>query len=233
MATRKTASTKTASSTRKKATTSKKAAPTKRTAPQPAAAKTKSTKTPAKRSSAAAADALSLLIADHAQVKKMYKQYQKLADQQAPASERETLAMNICRALTLHAQVEESIFYPAARAAVKEQDLLDHADVEHASAKELIQQITSMQPDESHYDAKVCVLCEYVAHHVQEEEEELFPKIRKAKLDLAGLGQQIQQEKERLSESDDPVGTIASAEGLNGHRTQSGKAPREQQALAN
>src|SRR4029077_4490037 len=100
--------------------------------------------------------------------------------------------------LTIHATSEEEIFYPAAREAGVESDLLDEAEVEHASAKDLIAQIRAMSPDEDLYDAKVTVLGEYIDHHVQEEEQEMFPKCRKAKMDLADLAAQIAKRKSEL-----------------------------------
>ena len=86
----------------------------------------------------------------------------------------------ICVTLTVHATIEEELFYPAAREAEVETDLLDEAEVEHASAKDLIAQIEGMGPDDELYDAKVTVLGEYIDHHVKEEEGEMFPKCRKA-----------------------------------------------------
>ncbi len=98
------------------------------------------------------------------------------------------LAEQICQMLTVHATAEEEIFYPAVRAADVDEDLLDEAEVEHASAKDLIAQIQSMSPEDDLYDAKVTVLGEYINHHVEEEEGEMFPKARRAKVDLVGLG---------------------------------------------
>jgi len=100
--------------------------------------------------------------------------------------------------LTAHATIEEEIFYPAARDAGVEGDLLDEAEVEHASAKDLIAQIRSMSPDDDLYDAKVRVLGEYIDHHVDEEEGEIFPRCREAKMDLAGLGESIAERKSEL-----------------------------------
>lgn len=144
-------------------------------------------------------DALALLKADHAEVLKLYKQYQKLVDQEADADERGALAAKICSALTVHASIEEEIFYPAAREVIDDASVMDHADVEHDCAKDLIAQIEAMQPDDSHYDAKVCVLCEYISHHASEEEEEMFPKLRR-KLDLAALGGELAARKAELSQ---------------------------------
>ena len=162
-----------------------------------ATAKKSSAKTPAATARAGKTDATALLERDHADVK-LFKQYEKLADTEADGAEREALATQICQMLTVHATVEEEIFYPAARAAEVEADLLDEAEVEHASAKDLIAQIQSMSPDDDLYDAKVKVLGEYIDHHVQEEENEMFPKCRRADMDLAGLAEQLAERKSEL-----------------------------------
>ena len=99
----------------------------------------------------------------------------------------------------MHATIEEELFYPAAREAEVDADLLDEAEVEHASAKELIAQIEAMSPDEDLYDAKVTVLGEYIDHHVKEEEGELFPKCRKSDMDLEGLGEALAARKQELT----------------------------------
>jgi hemerythrin superfamily protein len=143
-------------------------------------------------------DAVTLLIADHKEVKQLFKSYDALVDADAGTEEKEALAEQICSMLTVHATVEEEIFYPAAREIVEEQDLLDEAEVEHASAKDLIAQIQDMQPEEDLFDAKVKVLGEYIAHHVKEEEKELFPKVRRSKLDLQALGAEMLARKQQL-----------------------------------
>ena len=102
--------------------------------------------------------------------------------------------------LTVHIKSEEEIFYPAAREAIENDDLMNEAVVEHNSAKELISQIQSMGPSDPMFDATVKVLGEYVNHHVEEEQNEIFPKVEKAKLDLEEIGAQIAQRKEELSE---------------------------------
>jgi len=147
---------------------------------------------------AATPDAIKLLRADHTEVKKLFTQYEKLAKAEADAAEREALALDICNKLTVHAQIEEEIFYPACRDALEDQDdLVDEATVEHASAKDLIAQLQSSSPDDDMYDAKVKVLGEYINHHVKEEQNELFPKVR-SRLDLKELGEQLQARKEAL-----------------------------------
>jgi hemerythrin superfamily protein len=161
-------------------------------------AKKSAAKKPAASARAARTDATVLLQRDHADVKKLFRQYEKLADNEADGQERQALAMQICQMLTVHATIEEEIFYPAAREAEVEEDMLDEAEVEHASAKDLIAQIQSMSPDDDLYDAKVTVLGEYIEHHVQEEEGEMFPKCRRAMMDLAGLAEQLAQRKSEL-----------------------------------
>jgi hemerythrin superfamily protein len=145
-----------------------------------------------------ASEATALLKRDHAEVKKLFKDYDKLAEGEAGSDERRALAEQICAMLTVHATIEEEIFYPAAREAEVESDLLDEAEVEHASAKDLIAQIQSMSADDELYDAKVKVLGEYVDHHVQEEEGEMFPQCRESEMDLAALGEQLAARKAEL-----------------------------------
>ncbi len=155
------------------------------------------TKKPA-TAAAAKTDATVLLTRDHTEVSKLFKQYKKLADSDADGPDRQALAEQICMLLTVHATIEEEIFYPAAREAEVESDLLDEAEVEHASAKDLIAQIRAMEPDDDLYDAKVTVLGEYIDHHVQEEENEMFPKCRKAGMELAELAAELAERKAAL-----------------------------------
>ncbi len=143
-------------------------------------------------------DAITLLTEDHENVAQMFEEYEGLGDR-AHATKKK-LATKICTELTKHATAEEEIFYPAMRAARKDnEDLIDEATVEHASAKDLIAQILSMEPTEELYDAKVKVLGELIEHHVKEEEEEMFPKARAAGLDLAMLGAQIAARKAEIT----------------------------------
>lgn len=149
----------------------------------------------AKRTSA---DAVKLLTADHKEVHTLFMQYKKLADGKAAPDERQTLAERICGLLTVHAAIEEEIFYPAAREAGVDAAMLDEAEVEHATAKDLIAQLGSMEARDVLYDAKVRVLGEYIDHHVKEEQDEMFPACRKAKMDLAAVGAELQERKAAL-----------------------------------
>ena len=141
-------------------------------------------------------DAIELLTADHEKVKGLFEQFEKLSDRSKVNKKK--LADQICLELTVHAQVEEEIFYPAMREATADADMLDEAIVEHASARDLIAQIREMDPGDDLYDAKVKVLSEQIEHHVGEEEEEMFKKARAAKLDLAALGKEMAMRKDEL-----------------------------------
>jgi hemerythrin superfamily protein len=146
-------------------------------------------------------DAIKLLTDDHAKVKKLFREYEKLTKKEDQEG-KEELAQQICKELTIHAQLEEEIFYPAAREAIKDDDLLNEALVEHSSAKDLISEIKSMKIEDPMYDAVVTVLGEYVNHHVQEEEEKMFPKVQKSKMDLEGIGNEIAERKKELMDSE-------------------------------
>ena len=186
------------------ATTAKKPAPAKNTATanKSTRARSKTGSRTTRQSSATAkkpTDAIALLKADHKEVDAMFKAFEKTDDD----AKKQELANNICLALTVHAQIEEEIFYPAAYEALDEDgdDLLDEAEVEHASCKALIAEIEAMSVGEPLFDAKVKVLGEYIKHHVEEEETELFPECRDAKMDLKALGEQLAMRKQELTAS--------------------------------
>jgi hemerythrin superfamily protein len=146
-------------------------------------------------------NALDLLKNDHQQVDRMFKEYEETKDG-ADDTEKEQLVTQICDALTVHAQIEEEIFYPAARRALDEQEgreLLDEAAVEHQTLKDLIGRLEAAPTDDPLYDAGVKVLSEYVKHHVKEEENELFPKLKSAEVDLDALGAELAKRKEQLT----------------------------------
>lgn len=143
-------------------------------------------------------DAVDLLDADHIAVKKLFDQYNKLAQSDAPAPERKAIADRICFELSVHTQLEEEAFYPPVRQATGEDDMMDEADVEHDGAKKLIAEIAAMEPDASHYDAKVKVLGEMIDHHVAEERGKMFPKARQSDLDLVALAAQLKERKQQI-----------------------------------
>ena len=146
-------------------------------------------------------DACDLLDADHKAVKKLFKEYEGLTSSRAKSAtaKKQQLAQQICQELTIHATIEEEIFYPAVRAAIKESDLLDEAEIEHGTAKDLIAQIEAGDASDDKFDARVTVLGEYIDHHVKEERNEMFPKARAARrLDLVALRQQLEERKADL-----------------------------------
>ncbi len=148
-------------------------------------------------------DACSLLDADHRKVKKMFSDYETLTNSKAASAsqKKRDLANEICMELKVHTQIEEEIFYPALREAFKDADLLDEAEVEHASAKDLIAQIQDATEVDDKFDAKVKVLGEYIDHHVKEERNEMFVKARATRgLDLVAMRDQLAQRKEELME---------------------------------
>jgi hypothetical protein len=143
-------------------------------------------------------DAIELLEADHRTVEDLFRDYRALSQLGAAGSKRQALAEAICLHAAIHMRLEEEIFYPALREAVRDDDLLDEADGEHAGAKELVGQVLAMRPGEELYDAKVTVLCEYIARHVRQERDELFPKARESGVDLAALGERLHERRREL-----------------------------------
>lgn len=141
-----------------------------------------------------AQEATALLRADHKAVNELFEQYENARS----STKKKALVAQICTELTVHAQIEEEIFYPQVKKALKDDELIPEAIVEHATLKDLIAQIEGVEPDGEMFDAKVKVLSEYVKHHVKEEQNELFPKVKASKLDLYALGEELQQRKEEL-----------------------------------
>lgn len=147
-------------------------------------------------------DAYSLLQEDHKRVQKIFKQFEKL-DREDSEAMRE-MVETACAELELHAQLEEELFYPALREAGDEEKshLLDEAEVEHDSAKQLIAQLRELQPDDPRYAATFTVLGEYVNHHIEEEEGDIFKLAKKAKLDAEALGEAIAERKQQMQGED-------------------------------
>ena len=131
-------------------------------------------------------------------MKRLFNEFQNLKEEDGSAEDKSALVTQICKALKVHAEIEEEIFYPAVRKAIDNADLMDEALVEHSGAKELIAQLEDMSPDDELYDAKVTVLGEQIRHHVKEEEGEMFPQAKKAKVDAESLGVQMKERKAEL-----------------------------------
>lgn len=149
-------------------------------------------KTPARKT--AQKDATAMLKADHKLVAGLFEEFEKTKSDARKTS----IVAQICKELTVHAQIEEEIFYPAVKAALKDRELVPEATVEHASVKDLIAAVQDKAPYGEMYDATVKVMAEFVKHHVKEEEKEMFTKVRKTELDLKTLGAQMAARKEEL-----------------------------------
>jgi hypothetical protein len=147
------------------------------------------------KASARPDDAVSLLMADHRKVEDLFKQYEKAKSDEA---KKQAIFLQINAELKVHMAIEEEIFYPASRPFVDEQDTVNEAEVEHGSAKALMQQLEAMSPSDDYYDAKVKVLSELIEHHVEEEETEYFPECRKSEMDLKAVGEEMKARKAAL-----------------------------------
>lgn len=149
-----------------------------------------------RRSGSSAPHAVKLLKQDHRAVERALEEFESAAGE-----EKQTIGQRICQLLTVHAQIEEELLYPAAREALSSRDehLVAEAGVEHASVKDLIGQIENHDQVDEEYEARVRVLGEYVKHHVNEEEKQLFPRLERSSLDLEELGERLEQRKGELT----------------------------------
>ena len=143
-------------------------------------------------------DAIALLKQDHRTVSALFDEFEK-----ADEDEQSAIAQLVCQLLTIHAQIEEEILYPAAKEALsaegeEEGEMVYEAEVEHATAKDLIAKIEDMGEQDEEYNATVKVLSEYIKHHVKEEENEMFPALKKTELDLKELGSRLFERKQQL-----------------------------------
>ncbi|BDT65970.1 hypothetical protein os1_01210 [Comamonadaceae bacterium OS-1] len=152
------------------------------------------TKTPAKSAPSKPQEATAMLRADHKRVSELFAEYEITSS----VSKKKDLVSTICKELSVHAQVEEEIFYPAVQRALRDTELVPEATVEHATLKDLIAQVHGVTPDGAMFDAKIKVLSEYVKHHVKEEHTEMFPKAKKTSLDLLALGAKMASRKTEL-----------------------------------
>jgi hemerythrin-like domain-containing protein len=144
--------------------------------------------------------ALELLESDHRKVEMLFDQFED--EKEGDEDTKRQIAERICAELTAHAQLEEEVFYPWCKENLEEDDMemLEEAYVEHGSAKDLIAQIQGATEIDASYDAKVKVLSEYIKHHVEEEESELFEEIRGKQEELDELGQEMHARKAELME---------------------------------
>ena len=144
-------------------------------------------------------DAIELLKQDHREVEILFKEFEKLEEDGEEALEQ--VIATACTELKIHDKLEMEIFYPAVRQQAEEEeveDLLNEAEVEHTTVRDLIKTIEGMSAGDEKRTAHFTVLMEYVKHHVKEEEKEMFPKVKKLDLDRAQLAQQMKERKAEL-----------------------------------
>jgi hemerythrin-like domain-containing protein len=142
--------------------------------------------------------AIALLTQDHKKVQDIFRDFRKLMKNGGDDDEKRRMVMQACEMLTIHSEIEEEIFYSQVRRAIQDGEIMDEALVEHDGAKELIEQLRQMEPGDRLYDAKFIVLGEQIKHHIEEEEGKIFPKARKAGLDLVRIGQDMMDLKDDL-----------------------------------
>ncbi|HUR40746.1 MAG TPA: hemerythrin domain-containing protein [Verrucomicrobiae bacterium] len=148
-----------------------------------------------RNTSEAGDNAIAMLKKDHRKVEALFSQCEETDDKRAKTR----LVREICAELELHAKLEESLFYPAAKRQAEEaEDTVNEGIVEHTGIKRLVRELKDMTASEELFEAKFTVLQEYVKHHVKEEENEMFPKIEKSPMDLEELGARMAAAKTRL-----------------------------------
>lgn len=155
---------------------------------------TTATKKSTAKTSAKSVDAIKLLRDDHKRVTALFEEYEAARS----TKKKKELVGKICTELTVHAQIEEEIFYPSVKKALKDKELVPEAKVEHDTLRSLIAQVEGNEPDGEMFDAKIQVMSEYVKHHVKEEQNEMFTKAKKTSLDMKKLGAQLAERKQEL-----------------------------------
>ena len=163
---------------------------------QTGTSKSTARKSAAKKAAATRAkDAIALLKADHRKVEALFAQFEKVKEDDL---RKLAIFRQIAMELKIHTQIEEEILYPQSREYVSDEDTVNEAIVEHQGAKDLIAELEGMQPSDEMYDATVKVLQEQIAHHVEEEETEYFPEIKKNGMDTKAVGAQLMARKQEL-----------------------------------
>lgn len=172
-------------------------------------------------------DAIHVLEEDHVKVEKAFEEFEKLGDEDS--ERKQQIVQTVLSDLKVHTVIEEELFYPRLLEATsgdeEVEDLMDEAEVEHTSAKELIAQIQEMDPEDRLYDAKFTVLCEYVKHHVKEERNEIFPKAKKSDMDLDAIGEELENRKMELKAMlEDEDAELAKGKRSGGRRASSSRS---------
>ena len=147
-----------------------------------------------------AQDAIALLEADHDKVLALFDHFEDIRDGDAH-QEKQAIVADACHELTIHFRIEEEVFYPGVRSGVADDDLMNEALVEHDGARALVHDLEKMDAGDEMFNAKFTVLAENIRHHVKEERDEMFPKVRATSIDLRALGQKMLARREQLTKS--------------------------------
>jgi hemerythrin-like domain-containing protein len=168
-----------------------------------------------------------MLMEDHKRVKRAFRDGEKLAEQENSEG-LEDLVQQTCAELEVHATLEEELFYPAVRGEIKQSELIDEAEVEHQSAKDLIAQLEQMTGDDPKFAATFKVLGEYVKHHIREEETQLFEQLSRTGVRWEPLLQEMQRRREQLMQEHG----LLESEGEAGEEERSGSRGRSKEEMA-
>jgi len=180
----------------------------------------------ARGASGAKSKIIAMLKADHKKARKAFKDFEKMDPQEEP-EQCQALVERTLAEIEVHAELEEQLFYPAARGAIEEEDLIDEAEVEHMTAKVLIEQLKGMQPEDEKFAATFKVLGEYLNHHIEEEEGEIFKQLTQAGAEWDAVLEEMQAQREQLmmqkglpaqSEAEDMPASARASSGAAGAR---------------
>jgi len=162
---------------------------------------------------------IAMLKADHKKAKKAFKDFEKMDPQEDP-EQCQALVQQTVAEIEVHAELEEQMFYPAARSAMKDEDLIEEAEVEHMTAKVLIEQMKGMGPDDEKYAATFKVLGEYIKHHIEEEEGQMFKQLGQSGAQWDTVLEEMQSQREQLMQEKGlpPEGEPAQERGARGGR---------------
>lgn len=177
---------------------------------------------PSRKQEKSGTDAITLLKRDHEAVRLMFEEFEK-----ADEDRKFELAAQICQALTVHATIEEEIFYPQVREAIEAEDLMLEAEIEHDTVKNLIERVQDGEVDETQLSAMIKVMNEYVNHHVNEEQRRMFPRVKRSDIDLEAMGKELLARKTELEaelQSGAPVDGDAETEDEDDDTGESGRS---------
>jgi hemerythrin-like domain-containing protein len=149
-------------------------------------------------------DAISFLRADHDKLEDLFTSFDQIRDGRESA-EKERLVRDVCGEFRIHTALEEEIFYPAVRAEIADDDLMNEALIEHEGAKRLVDELEAAEPMDELLNAKMHVLCAYLKHHIREEEQDMFRKARETTLDLRALAARMVKRKDELTRTAPPL----------------------------